>query len=84
MEQALFSTVSLDQRDLLFRSPSQSQIIQRLLIYRENAAGGAVLGRHVADGGAVCQRQFLKSGAEKFHELAHHAMPAQHFGDCKH
>src|SRR5690606_1920538 len=50
---ALRPGVGLDQRDLLLAAPRQAQVAQRLGVDRENAAGGAVLRRHVADRGAV-------------------------------
>src|SRR5437868_877981 len=84
MKQPLLATVGLDQRDLLFGSSRKPQVIQTLLIYREDATGGAIFGRHVANSGAVCQGQLLKSRTEIFHELAYYAMLAQHFGDGEH
>ncbi len=76
--QALRLGVGLDQRDLLLAAPGQAQVGQRFGIDREDAAGGAVLRRHVADGGAIGQRQVLQSLAEEFDELADHAVLAQH------
>ena len=82
--QPLRPGIGLDQRDLLFAAARQAQVAQRLGIDREDAAGGAVLGRHVADGGAVGQRQVLQSFAEEFHELADHPVLAQHLGHRQH
>src|SRR5690606_3017463 len=46
--------------------------------------GGAVLGRHVADGGALGHRQAGGAFAAEFDELAHHLFTAQHLGDGQH
>ncbi len=82
--QALRLGIGLDQRNLLLAAAGQAQIGQRLLVDREDAAGGAVFGRHVADGGAVGQRQVLQAVAIELDELAHHAELAQHLGDRQH
>ncbi|MCW0415190.1 hypothetical protein NB689_000944 [Xanthomonas sacchari] len=82
--QALRLGVGLDQRDLLLAAPGQAQIGQRFGVDREDAAGGAVLGRHVADGGAVGQRQVLQAVAEELDELADHAVLAQHLRHRQH
>ncbi len=84
MPQALRLGIGLDQRNLLLAAAGQAQIGQRLLVDREDAAGGAVFGRHVADGGAVGQRQVLQAVAIELDELAHHAELAQHLGDRQH
>ena len=56
MEQPLLLVVGLDERDLIFAATGEPQVAQRLRIHREDAAGRAVLGRHVADGCAIGQR----------------------------
>src|SRR3546814_1943388 len=61
-----------------------SDLIQRFAIDREDAAGGAVFGRHVGDGGAVGQRQVVQTVAKELDELADHTVLAQHLGDGKH
>ncbi len=50
----------------------------------KDAAGGAVLRRHVGDGGAIGERQARESGSEELDELAHHALHAQHLGHGQH
>ncbi len=62
----------------------QAQVAQRLGVDREDAAGRAVLGRHVADRRAVGQRQVLQAVAEELDELADHAVLAQHLGHGQH
>ena len=57
VEEALLARVRLDQLDVGGRSAREAQVAQRLVVDREDAAGGAVLGRHVGDGGAVGERQ---------------------------
>ena len=73
--------VGLDQRDLLVAAAGQFQVAQALFVDGENAAGGAILGRHVRDGGAIGERQVLQAGAEILDKLADNAVLAQHLGD---
>src|SRR3546814_5616517 len=44
--QALRPGVGLDERDLLLAAAGQAQVTQRFGVDREDATGGAVLGRH--------------------------------------
>ena len=60
------------------------EVSDGLVVDREEAAGGAVFGRHVADGRAVGDRHVGEAGAVEFHELADHALLAQHLGDGEH
>jgi hypothetical protein len=62
----------------------EAQILERQPVDREDAAGGAVLGRHVADGGAIGDRQMVETLAEELDELADHALAPQHLGDGEH
>lgn len=57
--QALRLGIGLDQRNLLLAAAGQAQVGQRFCVDWEDAAGGAVFGSHIADGGAVGQRQVL-------------------------
>ncbi len=82
--QALGPGIGFHQGDLRLAAPGQAQVVQRLDINREDAAGGAVLRGHVGDGGAVGQRQVLQAIAVELDELADHAQPAQHLGDGQH
>ena len=83
-EQALCFGVGLDQRDLLLTSARQTQVAQALGIDREDAAGGAVLRRHVADGGPIRERQGRKTVAEELDELTDHTSLAQHLHHGQH
>ena len=60
------------------------QVVERLGVDREEAAGGAVFGRHVGDRGAVGERHGVEAGAEELDELADHALLAQHLRDGEH
>jgi hypothetical protein len=52
-EQPLLAAVRFHQRHQVLRAPGAAQVGQRLGVDREEAAGRAVLRRHVGDGGAV-------------------------------
>jgi hypothetical protein len=81
VKESLLLHVRLDQRYPLLRAPGKAEILQRHVIHREDGAGGAVLGRHVSDGGAVRQCQAAQAGPIEFHELADHAFSAEQLGD---
>ncbi len=81
VEEALLFEVGLDERDLLGGAAGEAQVAERLGVDGEEAAGGAVLGRHVADGGAVGEGQLGDAGAVELDELADDAELAQHLGD---
>ena len=53
-----------NQRDLRGRPAGIGEIAQRIVVDREEAAGRAVFGRHVADGGAIRDRQIGEPGPE--------------------
>ena len=57
VEEALLLVVGLDERDVLFAAAGEAEVAQGLGVDGEDAAGGAVLGGHVGDGGAVGERQ---------------------------
>lgn len=82
--EALLLGVGLDERDLLRRPPGQPQVVDRHLVDGEDRRGGAELRAHVADGGAVGQRHLGHAVAVELHELAHHAVLAEHLGDRQH
>ena len=81
MPHALLLGVGLDQRDGLLRPAGEAQVGQRLLVDREDRAGRAVLRAHVADGGAVGERDVGDAGAVELDELADDALLAQQLGD---
>ena len=60
------------------------QIAQGFRVDREEAAGRAIFRRHVGDGGAVLQRHLVEARPVEFHELADHAVLAQHLRDGQH
>ena len=84
MEQPLLAAVGLDQLDALRRAAGELEVAERLGVDREDPAGGALLGRHVADRRAVGERQVRQPGPVELHELADHAALAQHLGDGEH
>ena len=60
------------------------QVAEGLVVDREDRGGGAELGAHVADRGAVGQRHRADALAVELDELADHAVLAQHLGDREH
>ena len=83
-EQALFFVIGLDQRHQFLITSAEPQIAQRLFVDREDAAGGAVFGRHIAYGRAIGKWQVVQTRAEELNELAHHSFLAQHLGHGQH
>ena len=75
--------VGLDAVDLLLRAAGELEVLGGLLVNREDRSGGTELRRHVADGGAVCQRDRLNTVAIELNKLLHNAVFAQHLGDGK-
>src|SRR3546814_2247648 len=63
---------------------SSDLIADGLLVDREDAAGGAVLGRHIADGRLVGQGQVVEAVAVELDELADDALGAQHLHHGQH
>ena len=57
VEELLLLVVGLYQIDLIFAAAGEAQVAQGLGVDGEDAACCAILGGHVADGGAVGQRQ---------------------------
>ena len=76
-EQALRLEVGLEGFDLALGAAGALEVVDGLFIHREKAHGGPVFRRHVADGGAVGQRQGARAFAEELHKLAHHLVLAQ-------
>ena len=82
--EALLLGVGLDQSDLRLFAAGQAQVVQCLVVDAEEAAGGAIFGRHIGQRRAVGQRQRRKAGAEIFDETPHNAVLAQHVGGGQH
>jgi hypothetical protein len=73
--------VRLDQGDVPVLAAGEAQVAQRLLVDREDRAGRAVLGAHVADRRAVGQRHRGDAGPVELDELPDDTVLAQHLGD---
>ena len=82
--EALLLGVGLDQRHLLGGPAGEAQVVERDLVDREDGAGRAELGAHVADRGAVGQRDLGDAVAVELDELADDAVLAQRLGDGEH
>src|SRR3546814_21008977 len=72
--QALRLGIGLDQLDPLGVTARRLQIGDGFGIDREEAAGGAIFPRHVGDGGAVGDRQFVEARAVDLPTIADHAL----------
>src|SRR5271165_6765369 len=83
VEESLLLAIGLNQANLLRAASAEAEIAQRLFINREDAAGGAVLGAHVGDGGAVSESEIAQAGPEELDELSYDAFLAQHLGHGK-
>ncbi len=81
VEQALLVGVGLDQVHMAVVTAGEAEVVEGDLVDGEDGAGGAVLGRHVADGGPVGQRHGGHPGTVELDELAHHPVLAQEMGD---
>ena len=84
VEQSLLLGVGLDQGDVRLVASGEAEIAQRHVVDREDHACGPVLGCHVADGGAVLERELRQPGAMHLHELADDPVVAQQLGDGEH
>ena len=73
--------VRLDEREPVLAAAGEAQIAQRQVVDGEEAAGRAVLGRHVPDRGAIGERQAVEPVPEVLDELPDHARLAQDLGD---
>ncbi len=82
-EHSLSFEVGLHRPAKFFAASRTAEVIDRLVVDREEAHGGAVFGGHVGDGGAIGQGQCLRARTEELHELADHSVGAQHLGDAK-
>ncbi len=81
VKEALRAHVGFDQLDLAVGASGEAEVVESFVVDREDAAGGAVLGGHVGDGGAVGERELGDAGTEELDELADDAQFAESFGD---
>ena len=84
VEHALLLGVGLDQVHVAVVAPGEAQVVEGDVVDGEDGAGGAVLGRHVADGGPVGQRHGGHARTEELDELPDHAVLAEEVGDGQH
>ncbi len=82
--EALLLGIGLDEGDLLFLAAGEAEIIERLVVDAEEAAGRAIFGRHIGKRRAVGQCQRREARAIIFDEAADHAMLAQHLRGSEH
>ena len=68
----------------MFLTARQAQVFQRCVIHREEAAGRAIFGRHIADGRTIRERQMRQTGTKEFHEFTDHALLAEHLRHRQH
>ena len=78
---ALCLRVGLDQFELCLGSASERQIVERDLVDREDCAGCAVFGRHVANGRSGLERERGDSRTVRFYELSDDALATKELGD---
>ncbi len=71
-EEALRLGIFLDQSNALRGARRGAEIGQRLVVDREEAAGRAIFRRHIADGGAIGQRESSKTRAVELDEFTDH------------
>ena len=81
VEEVLLARVGLDEGDPLLWSRGERQVAKRLLVDREEVAGGPALGRHVGDRRAIGDRQADEAAAEELDELADDADAAEDLRD---
>ncbi len=90
VEEALSAAILLYELDLRGRAAGRCQIAQGFGVDGEEAAGGPVFGRHIADGRTVGKAQRADPRPVELHELTDSAVTAEHLGDgedqicCRH
>ena len=84
MPQEVLLAVRLDQRDALVASAREPEVLDRRVVYREEAAGRAVLRRHVPERGAVRKRERRDAFAEVLDELPDNTHLAETLGHREH
>ena len=83
VEEALGPRVGLDERHLLVGAAREAKIGERLRVDGEDRAGGAELGRHVAERRPVGERQAGEPRSMELDELSDDARVAEDLGHPK-
>src|SRR6185312_3145710 len=73
--QALRPGIRLDEGRVVRRTAGEGEVSDRLGVDGKEAAGGTVLRRHVAEGGAVGHAEAAQPWSEIFDEAADHTLP---------
>ena len=73
-----------DQLHLRIIAPGECEVVNGLLVDEEHRRGGAILGRHVGDGGAIAQRQCRGAFASKLEPGANNFLFSQELGHRQH
>ncbi len=82
-EHFLGAVIVLEGRHLFVAASCQAEIVDGLFVHRKKTHGGAVLGRHVGDGGTIGDGQRCGAVAVELDEFADHLGFAQHLGDVE-
>ncbi len=82
--QSLRLEVCGERADFLVGAACSLEIFDGGVVDRKKAHRRAVLGCHVADGGAIGNGETGRAFAEKLDEFAHHFLLTQHFRDRQH
>ena len=81
--EALGLGIGFDARHGSVLAPREAEVVEGALVDREEAAGGAVFGRHVGDGGAVGQRKGLHADTKELDKLPDHAVLTKHLNNAQ-
>ena len=82
--EALGLGIGFHERHPLGRAAGLGEVADRRRADGEEAAGGTVFRRHVGNGRLILEGQVDEARAVEFHELADHALLAQHLCDGEH
>ena len=82
--EGLLLAVPLDGVDVVLVPSAEPQVLDGLLVHGAEPGGGAVLGAHVGEGGAVREVKVPVSLAVVLHELAHDALLPEHVDHGQH
>src|SRR5438270_7358429 len=82
-EKPLGLAVAFNQVHQPWGAPGFTQIVQRLVIDREECCRGTKFRGHIRNGGAVCQWQLAEAGTTKLNEFSNNATLTQHLCHCE-